>query len=44
MDNKSLNEKKKWKKIAENLDLNNYQIKLVLAAFVIAVIVFILPH
>lgn len=45
MDNKSLNEneKKTWKKIAENLDLNNYQIKLILAAFVIAVIVFILP-
>lgn len=43
MDNNSLDEKKKWKKVAKKLDLDNYQIKLILAAIVIAVIALLLP-
>lgn len=36
MDDNSNNEKKKWKTIAEKLDLDKYQIKLILAALIIA--------
>ncbi|MBO7082503.1 MAG: hypothetical protein J6W30_01515 [Bacteroidales bacterium] len=44
MDKNSLDEKKKWKKIAEKLDLDNYQIKLILAAILITVVVLFLPE